>query len=201
MMVHIQVVVPMGLTLLLGCLLAPQAVCGVELTDEMAEDMLHRRERFWQSIADSEPPGGLGVRALFDHAFELAEYGCHLDRIDRLFELAERMQDRDEAVDNPTYGNFRWYWRTAEVTDKNAVEFNCLHALPIWLKHRDRLSPDAGARLERMLRRAMEGCLRHRVRPSYTNIALSNSARTPSPPRLNCPRVFLNSHSAAASRM
>ena len=149
---------------------------GQDLTKEMAENLLRQRQGLWNSIADREPPSGLGVRSLFRHAFELAEYDCHVERIDRLFELAETMQDCDDAGDNPTYGNFRWYWRTTEVTDKNAVEFICLHALPIWIKHRDRLSPDARDRLERMLRRSIEGCLRHRVRPSYTNIALSNAA-------------------------
>lgn len=147
-----------------------------DLTNEMAENLLRRRAGLWNSIADREPPGNVGVRSLFRYAFELAEYDCHMERIDRLFELAETMQDCDDASDNPTYGNFRWYWRTTEVTDRNAVEFICLHALPIWIKHRDRLSPDARDRLERMLHRAIEGCLRHRVRPSYTNIALSNAA-------------------------
>ena len=165
---------------LLASLLIPAVlVCplrGQELNKKTADDALRLRERWWRSIADTEPPGSLGVRTLFEYAFELAEYDRNLDRIDRLFELAEQMQDCSEADDNPAYGNFRWYWRTPEVTDKNAVEFICLHALPIWIKHRDRLSEDGRARLERLLLRSIEGCLRHRVRPGYTNIALSNAA-------------------------
>ncbi|MCH5372615.1 MAG: hypothetical protein JJ992_01460, partial [Planctomycetes bacterium] len=169
-----------GIALWFASLLIPfihvHTVRGQDLTEEMAQNLLRRRQGLWNSIADREPPSGLGVRSLFEYAFELAEYDRHVERIDRLFELAETMQDRDDAPDNRTYGNFRWYWRTTEVTDQNAVEFICLHALPIWIKHRDRLSPDARDRLERMLQRSIEGCRRHRVRPSYTNIALSNAA-------------------------
>ncbi len=161
---------------LLISLLPVSNLPGQDLTQKMAENLLGQRQRFWSSIADRTPPGSLGVRTLFEHAFELAEYDCHLERIDRLFELAEQMQDCADASNNPTYGNFRWYWRTTEVTDRNAVEFICLHALPTWIKHRDRLSPRARGSLERMLRRSIEGCLRHRVRSSYTNIALSNAA-------------------------
>ena len=73
MMSRIENVVPLRIAFTLCCLLAPKGVCAQELTQDMAEDVLRRRERFWESIADTEPPGGLGVRALFDHAFELAE--------------------------------------------------------------------------------------------------------------------------------
>ncbi len=127
-----------------------------------------------------EPWDNLGVRSLIDHAYILAlanvdlpeERQPSLEPVVLLFALAEEMQDKDP--ESRTFGNFRWYWRTPEVTDRNAVEFVASHALPIWFEARDKLPPEARAALARMLHRSVDGCIKHRVRSDYTNIALYN---------------------------
>lgn len=134
---------------------------------------LARNERQWQTVAKTDPPPACGVRWIYDYALLLAESGEHPRRIDRLVRLGERMQDTDPQ--SPTCGNFRWYWRTDKVTDLNAVEFVSHHMIPLWAGHRDTLSPATRARLERTLRRAAGGVLRHKVSPSYTNIAIANA--------------------------
>jgi len=134
---------------------------------------LPRNEAQWQAVAKSDPPPQCGIRWIYDYALLLAESGQNLSRIDRLLQIGEGMQDRDSA--SPTFGNFRWYWRTPTVTDDNAVEFVAHHMIPLWIRHRRKLTPPARQALERTLRRAVDGCLNHGVRPTYTNIAISNA--------------------------
>lgn len=133
-----------------------------------------RNEKLWQAVADSDPPPGCGIRWIYDYALLLAESGGKSSRIARLLQLGESMQDKDAR--SPTYGNFRWYWRTDKVTDLNAVEFVSHHMIPLWITHRRTLDAASRTALERTLRRAVDGCLRHEVSSSYTNIALSNAA-------------------------
>ncbi|MBC7287727.1 MAG: hypothetical protein H5T86_06725 [Armatimonadetes bacterium] len=96
-----------------------------------------------------------------------------MERLARLFEVAARMQDRDE--NSRTFGNFRWYWRDGAVLDANAVEFSMQAASLVWLRHRDKLPTAAREKLEELLRYGIQGCMRHIVPPSYTNIALMNA--------------------------
>ncbi|MDR1964568.1 MAG: hypothetical protein LBQ50_12375 [Planctomycetaceae bacterium] len=122
----------------------------------------------------------LGVRSLIDQSYLLALANVDLpegkrpdlQQIIPLLNLAEEMQDQNP--ESRTFGNFRWYWRTPEVTDHNAVEFVASHALPIWFEVREKLPPEARLVLARMLRRSVDGCLKHRVRSDYTNIAIYN---------------------------
>lgn len=122
----------------------------------------------------------LGVRSLIDHCYLLASANVDLPEDKRpslepvipLLKLAEEMQDRNPQ--SRTFGNFRWYWRTPEVTDQNAVEFVASHAIPIWFEAYDKLPPEAQLILARILRRSVDGCLKHRVRSDYTNIAIYN---------------------------
>ena len=83
------------------------------------------------------------------------------------------MQDQDPKSKN--WGNFRWYWRDAGVTDTNAVEFVMHDALLIDIRHRDWLADKAREELADFLRLGMEGCRRHRVPTDYTNIAILNA--------------------------
>ncbi len=96
--------------------------------DEFFDIALGRNEAQWESVARSDPPGKCGIRWICDYALLLAESGTKTDRIERLLDLARSMQDKDAA--SPTFGNFRWYWRTPEITDLNAVEFVAHHLIP-----------------------------------------------------------------------
>lgn len=139
---------------------------------DMIRSAAESGEGVWRAAAD---PAGREVasRDLFTYALALLEAGRHLERLQRLFELAQQMQDRDPA--SRTYGNFRWRWSQARVEDLNAVEFCMQGGALIWLRHRDLLPRGAGRTLKEILDVAAEGCLRHRVSESYTNIALMNA--------------------------
>jgi hypothetical protein len=45
----------------------------------------------------------------------------------------------------------------------------------VWMRHRDKMSEPARKQLREILDFAVEGCLRHKVREGYTNIALMNA--------------------------
>ena len=130
----------------------------------------------------TEPWPDLGVRSLMDNVYILAFADLWKADTDRqvplehtipLLKLTEEMQDKDP--ESRTFGNLRWYWRTPEVTDLNAVEFIAAHALPVWLDARDRLPEESRVILERILQRAADGCINHKVSPDYTNIAIFNA--------------------------
>lgn len=135
------------------------------------EACLARAERVWDDVARLRPE--LSARDLFWLALVYCESGEHQDRLEQIFEVAARMQDRDQA--SRGFGNFHWRWREGAVLDANAVDFCMQHAAPLWLRHRDDLPPAARATLAEILDYAVEGALRHRVPPSYTNIALMNA--------------------------
>ncbi|MCF7848814.1 MAG: hypothetical protein K9M45_08200 [Kiritimatiellales bacterium] len=112
----------------------------------------------------------MGVRDLFREALKHAHYEYKPERIERLLELAEEMQDLDP--DSKTYGNFKWYWGSERVIDRNAVQFSMQKASLVWMLYRDRLSPAAQEKLERLMQMSIEGIRRHDVKESYTNIYL-----------------------------
>jgi hypothetical protein len=143
--------------------------------DSFFDRALRRNEELWSDVADSAPPPSRGIRWIYNYALLLAESGEAemLPRIARLIELGGTMQDKDAG--SPTFGNFRWYWRTEKVTDTNAVEFVSHHMIPLWVDHRARLDAKSRSTLEQTLRRSVDGCMAHKVHPSYTNIAISNA--------------------------
>ena len=141
---------------------------------ELIAAALASQESLWREIGHKDPGPRNSCRELFTAALALCEARRHPERLDRLFELGERMQDCDPA--SPTFGNFRWYWRDAGVTDANAVEFCSFDMHLIWRLHRDFLPAGAKDRLDSLIGRAVDGCLRHRVPASYTNIAILNAA-------------------------
>jgi hypothetical protein len=130
-------------------------------------------EGFWQRIAAHEPPATMSSRQVFTYALALCQTQQHPERLQRLFELGTRVQDRDPR--SPHYGNLKWTWRDAGVTDANAIEFCAEDALRIWLQHRDGVPEPARHVLRELLDYGVEGCLRHRVPTTYTNIALLNA--------------------------
>ena len=119
------------------------------------------------------PSENLTARELFRYALSLCEAGLYPERLQTLFEVARRMQDINPESSN--YGNFRWYWRDPAVGDRNAVEFCMQAGSLLWLRHRQTIPSAARWTLGTILEDAVQGCLSHNVRESYTNIALMNA--------------------------
>src|SRR5689334_2994517 len=100
---------------------------------EVVSNIVAHDDGLWRSFA--KPADSISSRSLFAYALDLCEARQHPDRLDRLFELAAQMQDRDPQ--SRSFGNFHWYWSETRVQDYNAVDF-CMRAGPLlWLKHRD----------------------------------------------------------------
>ncbi|NOZ22542.1 MAG: hypothetical protein GXP25_15780 [Planctomycetes bacterium] len=153
---------------------------GKPLPDHAVDLSVKRAQHFFKKLNEKGPWDRLSVRSIFSNALMLAELEeMGTDRtegqspfllLDRAFEIAEKMQDLDP--ESRTFGNFQWYWFTPKVGDRNAVEF-CMEAAGLLYRyHRNKLSPAARERLERMMRHAVKGILSHGVRESYTNIFL-----------------------------
>jgi len=137
------------------------------------DDALQRGDVLWQQIATAEPRPISGCRQLLGYALTLCEARLHPERLERLFALLRQMQDRDPH--GKSWGNLKWCWRDAGVTDLNAVEFSMQDALLIHLRHGDWLPLAAKQDLTDLIRLGVEGCLRHRVPTDYTNIAILNA--------------------------
>ena len=165
-------------TTLFALLLAFALFAGLAQTrastpSEVARNVVDSRERLWERI-DSDPiDGNYTSREIFNYALALCEADAHLDRLTRLFELAERLQQRDP--DKPGYGNFYWYSDRPEVKDRNAVEFCMEPGTLLWILHRDKLSEEARSRMRELMEYSIEGCMNHRVGSTYTNISLMNA--------------------------
>ncbi|MGN0846127.1 MAG: hypothetical protein ACI4RA_01930 [Kiritimatiellia bacterium] len=115
----------------------------------------------------------MGVIELFTAAYHFCESGLHLDKLDVLFDVAAEMQDRDS--ESRGYGNYRWYYRDGFVMDYNAVDF-CMQTGSIMARrHREKMTAAQRTKFEKLLELSIQGCLNHRVRPSYTNIAIMNA--------------------------
>lgn len=128
-------------------------------------------EGFWQST--QEPKGNVTSRALFAYALALCEANQNLDRLERLFELAAQLQDRNEG--SKSYGNFKWKWDDKAIVDYNAVDFAMRGGSLLWLKHKDKIPLPTRQKLKTLLEFSLEGLMRHKVSESYTNIALMNA--------------------------
>ena len=128
-------------------------------------------EGTWKKVAGPAP--NLSSRELFTCGLAWSEAGMYRERLETLFETAAKMQDRDPK--SRGYGNFRWQWSQDKVLDYNAVEFCMQGGALLWMRHRDAMPEGARKRLREILDYAVEGCLRHKVRPGYTNIALMNA--------------------------
>ena len=138
-----------------------------------SDSVLQRAEATWRQVAKDELRPTLTSRWLVGYALTLCEAREHRERIGSLLALVRRMQDHDPK--SLHWGNFRWYWRDAAMTDANAVEFVMHDALLIHIRHRDWLPVEARGELDELLRLGVEGCRRHRVPTDYTNIAILNA--------------------------
>ena len=128
-------------------------------------------QRAWRDV--QKPPPNLSSREMYTYALALSEANMFPERLKTLLEVGASMQERDPNAKG--YGNFRWYYKDAAVTDYNAVEFCMQGGAPLWIGHRDSMPADARKVLADTLQFAVQGCLRHKVRENYTNIALMNA--------------------------
>jgi hypothetical protein len=163
-----------ALVLVLGMFATAAGVAAAPPPPAPARPAPTAEDRFWERIGEREPPATMSLRSLFAQMLALAQSGRRPERLNRFCALAVRAQDCDPK--SPTYGNFKWSWRDERVTDQNSVEFCMQDGALLWLKHRDWVpEPDLDP-LRDLLARAIEGCLRHRVPFSYSNIAILNAA-------------------------
>ena len=140
-------------------------------TKPLALKLAASNEGFWKST--QEPKGNVTSRGLFAYALVLCEANQNLERLEALFDLAAKMQDREEA--SRSYGNFKWKWDDEKIVDYNAVDFSMRGGSLLWIKHKDQIPPPARQKLRELLEFSVEGLLRHKVREDYTNIALMNA--------------------------
>ena len=110
---------------------------------------------------------------LFTGMYNLLRANVGLDKLDVLLDVAAELQDRNP--ESRTYGNFRWYARDGFVMDGNAVDFCMQEGSLIARDYRDRLTPGQREKFDRLCELAIQGSINHRVRSSYTNIALMNA--------------------------
>ncbi|MEI7732772.1 MAG: hypothetical protein WCO56_24585 [Verrucomicrobiota bacterium] len=132
-----------------------------------------RGEGTWRTVNKNPLPANMSSRELFAYALTLCEGNTKLERLERLFDVAAQMQNREKTAKG--YGNFRWSWGHEDVFDFNAVDFCMQSAVIIWIRHQQKLPPAARDKLREILGFAEHGLLRHKVRDSYTNIALMNA--------------------------
>ena len=130
-------------------------------------------EALWRQIAAADPQPMSSCRQILGYALALCEARVHPERLQRVLALTLQMQDRDAKTRH--WGNLRWYWRDAGVTDVNAVEFCMQDTVLIHIRHGDWLPQSARQELTDLLRLGVEACLRHRVPAEYTNIAILNA--------------------------
>jgi len=168
---HRQIRILFWLGLWTGLLAATGRLAAAPYGPEIASNLVVHEEGFWRSCA--KPSETLTSRGLFAYALVLCEARQHPERLDRLFALAEQMQDRDPK--SRSYGNFWWSMRDGKVLDYNAVDFSMRGGALLWLKHRDFIPETARLRLEKLLELSVQGCLRHKVPSSYSNIAIMNA--------------------------
>jgi hypothetical protein len=152
-------------------LMAPRGLTAAPDLPQLASNIVAHDEGFWRTV--SKRPESVTSRDLFAYAFALCEARQHPERLGRLFELAEQMQDRDSK--SRSYGNFWWAMRDGKVMDYNAVDFCMRGGALLWLNHRDFIPASALPHLEKLLGYSVEGCSRHKVQPGYSNIAIMNA--------------------------
>lgn len=127
-----------------------------------------RLERAWARVQAGKPD--VSAPELVGFALDALNAEAPVGRVEKALDLAERLQDRRSR--SAGYGNFRWDLRARKVTDVTAVEFVMQRAAMIALAHRRRLSPEAGRKLDRLIRFGVEGIRRHRVPVTHTNVYL-----------------------------
>src|SRR5436190_22897907 len=108
-------------------------------TRPTAQRIAGLNEGFWNST--QEPKPSVTSRGLFAYALVLSEANQNLERLEHLFDVAAKMQDRDPQ--SKSYGNFKWKWDDAKIVDYNAVDFSMRGGSLLWLKHKDKIPAPA----------------------------------------------------------
>jgi len=140
--------------------------------EEIRAEVLRHADGVYRKLSQPEP--AYGCRELFTAMLGYAEANTNLSRIAEILTFAEGMQNLDP--ESRAYGNFRWYSRDTEVMDYNAVDFCMQHGALLWKFHRDKLDPAVRERFLTVLNHGLRGLLNHRVRATYTNIAILNAS-------------------------
>lgn len=95
-------------------------------------------------------------------------------RAERILRRVISLQDQDPA--SKTYGIWPWFLEEplAQMSppDWNWADFCGVQLLQVALDHRDRLSPDVRALVDRAIQHAARSIQRRNVGPGYTNIAI-----------------------------
>ena len=102
----------------------------------------------------------------------LREGATHAATAERILRNVAAMQET--RPQDAHYGNFRWLWEDAGVTDLNAVEFVLDGLNALLREHPGALSEESAALIHEMITLGLEEIDRLDVHPSYTNIALSD---------------------------
>ena len=147
---------------------------GVEGTDPevLRTTLVQQADR--QYVRMIKPNARYGIREVFSCAYAFAEAKTNLTRLAECVRLMEALQERDPQA--RAYGNFLWYSTDAAIVDYNAVDFCMQYGAMLWKFHQDKFEPALRTRFQRVLELGLQGLLRHRVRSSYTNIALLNAS-------------------------
>jgi len=159
---------------------------SIALAEDRLADYYHRSipavERFLRTFDETgRPTSDFTIFTLFNNIAILVsanvdlpeEQRPDLKTVMKLLRLAETMQDRN--FESRTFGNFRWNWSRAGVTDPNAAEFAVARMLSIYLDTPEPLTDEARNILKQLLEYAVNPCLNRRIRPDYTNIAFYNA--------------------------
>lgn len=130
-------------------------------------ELAKRAESQWKGI---DPEVKISVREFFRFALDATVAGYHPERVERVFELARKAQDKDPK--SKTFGNFLWNWTDKEVIDRNSVQFCMQKGSLLWMFYREKLSEKARGQLDELIKFSVEGIRSHGVKPGYTNIFL-----------------------------
>ena len=140
----------------------------------MADSLAAHEEGFWRSCAKPSPTPS-PPRQLFAYALvSVRGAAASGTGLDRLFALAEQMQDRDPQ--SRGYGNFWWAMRDKKVMDYNAVDFSMRGgALPLAEASRFHSRAGAAASGEIAGSLPLRAACATRFNQAYSNIAIMNA--------------------------
>jgi hypothetical protein len=136
-------------------------------TEKDLTEIARRAEGQWKNI---EPDVKSSVREFFRFALDATVAGYHPERVERVFEMARKAQDKDPK--SKTFGNFLWNWNDPAVIDRNSVQFCMQKGSLLWMFYREKLSEKARGQLEELIKYSVDGIRNHTVKPGYTNIFL-----------------------------
>lgn len=139
-------------------------------TPELFKSFKKNVEDGFSRFAGKDLPKGYGSRETSTYLLNAVVAGLDPEKIEKLIDWMAKFQETDPQ--KKSYGNFYWYWGDTEVKDYNGVQFNGRTMALVWKIYRNKLSPTASAKLEKILRLAAQAAKRQSVSISYSNIYL-----------------------------